>query len=160
MKPSKTKVLFFIIGPTPTEADFAAADKLTSTRQQVVFRNAEQVSPTDGVERCDFVAGAVPAGPYSKVPRADKPAEAIASPAPAPALAPVEVAVAPAPDAAPIPSVATEPAPEAPAPAPEPAAYEVDESSTKAEIMEALTRRGLRYSSNANKTELLAILRE
>lgn len=66
----KQKVLLFIDGPVPTEAHRLLADKLTTTKQIVCFRNAQQVTDNDCVEQCSFVAGDVPKQ-YAKVPRAD-----------------------------------------------------------------------------------------
>lgn len=52
----KIKILFFIKGATPTPSDMLAASEISA---QVCFRNATYVDGVD--EKCDGVAGAVPA---------------------------------------------------------------------------------------------------
>ena len=49
----KQKILFFIAGPNPTEAELAAAEKIGTT----AFRYAGAIRPIDSLERCDAVAG-------------------------------------------------------------------------------------------------------
>lgn len=51
------KILFFVLGASPTAENFAEAQEL---RANVAFRNAHHV-PSDGcLEECDGVAGEVP----------------------------------------------------------------------------------------------------
>ena len=64
------KVIFFISGPAPTEADLTAVDGLLKPRTNIVFRNASQIGDTDCLEKCDAVAGAVPSR-YAAWPRED-----------------------------------------------------------------------------------------
>jgi hypothetical protein len=73
----KKKVLYFVDGPSPTQAqkDFAKSNGFS-------FRNAAGTGEQDFVERCDFVLGEVPAA-YSKFPKhelADKAPKADAKP--------------------------------------------------------------------------------
>lgn len=56
----KSKVLFFISTPVPSEVEVALADKLTTSRRVVAFRNASQVNDSDSLERADYVCGEVP----------------------------------------------------------------------------------------------------
>lgn len=57
---AKSKVLFFISGPVPSDAQQAQADEITTTKRAVMFRNALQVGPNDCLERADYVCGEVP----------------------------------------------------------------------------------------------------
>jgi len=65
MKPAK--ILFFVVGVSPTPEDFEEATKLQA---QVVFRNSQAVPAEGALEECDGVAGHVPA-PYAKLPKAE-----------------------------------------------------------------------------------------
>lgn len=51
------KILFFVMGNAPTEAEYTLANDLGTG---VVFRNATKLVPGAPLENCDFVAGAVP----------------------------------------------------------------------------------------------------
>lgn len=63
------RILFFVAGVMPTEEDFAAAEKLGPN---VSFRNASAV-PNDGaLEKCDGVAGKVPARYAEAFPTAEE----------------------------------------------------------------------------------------
>lgn len=58
---SKKKVLFYCKGPSPTEAEQAAAEEIGAT----AYRNASKVLDGERLERADIVAGAanvIPAG--------------------------------------------------------------------------------------------------
>lgn len=78
----KTKVIYFIDGPTPTEADHVAVDRIAKYRTQVVFRNANLIVPGEALEKCDLVAGHIPAL-YNEFPRAEEnKGDAIPVPAP------------------------------------------------------------------------------
>ncbi len=59
------KILYFIKGPVPSEKETAEAKLLGA-----VFRNASATGPSDSVETCDAVAGAVPEA-YAGYPKAD-----------------------------------------------------------------------------------------
>lgn len=52
-----SKVLFFINGAMPTEAEYAQAEEIGPG---CVFRNARKIVPGAPLENCDAVAGAVP----------------------------------------------------------------------------------------------------
>lgn len=52
-----SKVLFFVNGAMPTEAEYAAAEAIGPG---CVFRNARKIVPGAPLENCDAVAGAVP----------------------------------------------------------------------------------------------------
>ena len=68
------KILFFIAGALPTKDDYEQASKLKAT---VVFRNASQVpNESHALEKCDGVAGAVPAIYKKAFPTAEKAIEA------------------------------------------------------------------------------------
>jgi hypothetical protein len=90
----KRRVLFFIAGPVPTEAELAAAEQLGTK----MFRNAAQVTKDDAVEKCDAVAGAVPPS-YAKLPRVEVPAVAVAPAPETPANTQSEAPADPAPAA-------------------------------------------------------------
>jgi len=64
MKVKQPKILFFIDGPVPSEADQVAVYELNTS---VVFRNAQHVFSVD--EECDGVAGDVPKA-YANYPTA------------------------------------------------------------------------------------------
>lgn len=98
----KRRVLFFIVGAVPTEAELAAAQTLGTK----MFRNAAQVTDLDAIERCDGVAGAVPPR-YAKCPRLDAPAVAAPIPAETPVITTTEAPAPAAPAVAP--TVANEP---------------------------------------------------
>jgi hypothetical protein len=66
-------ILFFIEGSMPSEADFAAAKKIGTTK----FRNALVVYDGDTLETCDGVAGAVPKMYLDHFPVVDAPVEQI-----------------------------------------------------------------------------------
>lgn len=70
MSPKKTKIIFFCAGPAPTEADHVAAEAFHKFRTTVVFRNAQLIVKGEALEKCDYVAGQVPAL-YVKTPHAD-----------------------------------------------------------------------------------------
>lgn len=53
----KTKVLFFIDGSLPTEAEITSAN---SIKGKVCFRNATMVGDDHKPEDCDYVCGHVP----------------------------------------------------------------------------------------------------
>lgn len=64
------KILFFVDGPSPTPDDFVAAADMKAT---VVFRNARAVpSEPHSLEKCDGVAGKVPAIYAKAFPSAEK----------------------------------------------------------------------------------------
>jgi len=68
------KILFFIAGALPTKSDYENAAKLKAT---VVFRNAAHVpNEPHALEKCDGVAGEVPAIYKKKFPTAEKAIEA------------------------------------------------------------------------------------
>lgn len=52
-----SKIIFFIAGMSPTKAESTAIEKSGAKH----IRNASLVKPIDAVEKCDAVAGAVPA---------------------------------------------------------------------------------------------------
>jgi hypothetical protein len=63
---AELNVLFFIAGPVPTEAERAAAEKLSG---RVAFRNIQHVGDSDGArENVAFVAGDVIPALYAEVP--------------------------------------------------------------------------------------------
>lgn len=92
MKTSRKKILFFISGPVPSDADRAAAAALGTK----MFRNALQTD--ERPEVCDAVAGAVP-DLYKGV--AGIEVLTVGAPAPDSASTSASDAPAPAPDAAP-----------------------------------------------------------
>lgn len=51
------KTIYFTVGQVPTPQEITAASAISG---EVVLRNAEYVGPTDAIELCDAVAGAVP----------------------------------------------------------------------------------------------------
>lgn len=104
MKQAKKRILFFIMGATPTAADLETVEALG---QPVMYRNAGFVPAEGTPEECDFVAGAVPAL-YSEFPKATPVGKEPEAPVtqPAPVIVPEPAA----------------PVIEAPAPAAEPAA--------------------------------------
>ena len=57
MKNNKLKILFFILGPTPTEKEIEIASEIEA---KVCFRNALFFDEGAGLENCDYVLGAVP----------------------------------------------------------------------------------------------------
>lgn len=57
MEKKTNTTLYFTKGAVPTEADYAAAKKLSG---KVVFRNAAFANPDLAIEKCHAVAGAVP----------------------------------------------------------------------------------------------------
>lgn len=80
IKPPKT--LFFIADMMPTQEDLAAAKKIGLG---VTFRNASFVTEDlrdAQIEKCDFVAGAVPASYASKYPLWAGEGAPVATPAP------------------------------------------------------------------------------
>jgi hypothetical protein len=68
---SKEKILVFIKGTVPSEADLALGKKY-STR---AFRSLACYTPEDFIEPCDGVVGAVPSAYAAKFPVLDKKAE-------------------------------------------------------------------------------------
>ncbi len=52
-KTKRQKILFFIAGPNPTDAELAAAEKIGTE----AFRYAGAIRPIDTLEKCDAVAG-------------------------------------------------------------------------------------------------------
>lgn len=58
MQTKKVKVIYFIDGPVPTAEQRVEADRLTTAKQAVVFRN-NRYTDEGGLEKCDFVAGLV-----------------------------------------------------------------------------------------------------
>lgn len=96
----KTKVIYFIDGPAPTEADHAAVERIAKYRSHIVFRNAQHIVKGEALEQCDLVAGAVPSL-YANFPHAEEnKGDQVPVPAPgavstevtAPASAPVATA--------------------------------------------------------------------
>lgn len=67
----KTKVIFFIAAHSPTEKEVAECESLERPKRHLVYRNAGYISQTDSLEKCDAVAGCVPAS-YSHLPVATK----------------------------------------------------------------------------------------
>lgn len=70
MKPAK--ILYFVDGVAPTPEDYQAAAALSA---QVSFRNARAVPAEGSLEKCDGVAGCVPAS-YANLPTAEEAIEA------------------------------------------------------------------------------------
>lgn len=63
------RILFFVASAMPSEKDFAEAELLGSN---VVFRNASVVPEEGALEKCDGVAGCVPARYASAYQTAEK----------------------------------------------------------------------------------------
>jgi cell division septation protein DedD len=87
----KKRILYFIAGIAPTEAEERAALSLGTT----IFRNAQSYYDGDFVEPCDGVAGCAPEAYLKKFPKVDekklkepksdsKPAPVVAQPSPPP----------------------------------------------------------------------------
>lgn len=55
------KVLFFIAGPVPTDAEREDAEQFYNGKSTVAFRNARFVNKDEAIEAFDIVAGLVPA---------------------------------------------------------------------------------------------------
>lgn len=55
------RLLYFINGPTPTDEDVVIAQGFAGEGYDVVYRNADKVSPSECVEQFDEIAGAIPA---------------------------------------------------------------------------------------------------
>lgn len=55
------KVLFFIAGPVPTDAEREDAEQYYNGKSTVAFRNARFVNKDEAIEAFDIVAGLVPA---------------------------------------------------------------------------------------------------
>lgn len=163
----KSKVLFFIVGPVPTEADKAAAAAIENKTIRVMFRNASAIGDGDAVESCDGLAGKIPALYRSRLPDVKVYGEDSAPAKPAvPAPVSVPTPAAPAPVVATIPAAPVVPASEStPTPAPQPDAAaqqraaedEGAKNATAAQLKEALKGLGIKFASNANKAELLAL---
>jgi hypothetical protein len=54
------KVLYFIAGPVPTEAEQADAEQFYNGKSSVAFRNVRFVRRDEAIEAFDIVAGLVP----------------------------------------------------------------------------------------------------
>lgn len=128
---SKRKVLFFITGPVPTDADKALAAKLGTK----MFRNAEQVVSGEKPESgTTHVAGAVPAA-YRGVAGIEVLDESTVLPA-------IEL---------PTGGTSGEEKPR------ERAADIINESSTIGAIKKALAAKGVTFRATAKKAELLEL---
>lgn len=55
------KVLYFIAGPVPTDAEREDAEQYYNGKSTVAFRNARFVNKDEAIEAFDIVAGLVPA---------------------------------------------------------------------------------------------------
>lgn len=55
------KVLYFIAGPVPTDAEREDAEQYYNGKSNVAFRNARFVNKDEAIEAFDIVAGLVPA---------------------------------------------------------------------------------------------------
>lgn len=73
MSKLRKKVLFFIVGPVPSDADREAAAKYEGNRFQLCYRNSVHVHPDEACEDFDILDGVVPAN-YQTV-ADEKPAE-------------------------------------------------------------------------------------
>lgn len=60
MKRNMLKVLYFIAGAAPTEADLEDAEQYYNGKSNVAFRNARYVHKDEAIEAFDIVAGCVP----------------------------------------------------------------------------------------------------
>ena len=149
----KRKVLVFISGPVPTEADRALAAKLNTA----MFRNADQVQPGENPEKCTHVAGAVPRNYFKNA--YGEPIDGVevlkTFDAPAPAAAPVVETAETRPDA---PAAGTQEAGSELPPAAEAPVVNVDSSSTIAAIKAELEVHGIAIPAGVTKkADLLAL---
>jgi hypothetical protein len=55
------KVLYFIAGPVPNDAEREDAEQYYNGKSTVAFRNASKVNKDEAIEAFDIVAGRVPA---------------------------------------------------------------------------------------------------
>jgi hypothetical protein len=58
---SLKKVLYFIAGPVPSDAEREDAEQYFNGKSTVAFRNASKVNKDEAIEAFDIVAGRVPA---------------------------------------------------------------------------------------------------
>lgn len=138
----RKRILFFIAGSAPTEAESAAAATLGTK----MFRNASQVFSGDTPESCDGVAGKVPVS-YAHFPRADaapsEPAAPVATLNPPDFVKPAAVAAAVVSDD--------------PVAAQRAAEDEGAKSATVAQLKAALAQLGIEIPPGSKKADMLAL---
>lgn len=152
---TKRKILFFISGPVPTEAQEQLANELANTKTTVCFRNGLQVSSDDSLEKCDAVAGDVPAR-YRTPRHKDEVLPPMVEELTLPGLGAPDTSV-PDSSAAAAPSAPVASAEAAPT---APSVAELSDSVTVAQLKAALTERGIEFPKAANKAALLALYRK
>jgi hypothetical protein len=97
MQTSKRKILYFIDGPVPTQAQIDEAWDLGTS----MFRNKQHFGDGDSIEHCDGVAGDPPAAYVEKYKEIVKAVQKRALPAPPAEVVAPPKAVPPPPPAAP-----------------------------------------------------------